>query len=382
MEILRRWAPLLLYAGLALAMQLYVLRWLAGWSYFANRGKHRAALLWAGRAVAIGIALVPIVFAGRMQYYLPSTGAQWALAAALLYGAILFAAFLMAWTGVHETDLARRKSVRTLVGVAAITPVSMATFGILKARSGTQVEEVPVRVKNLPRGLDGLRIVQLTDIHYGAFFGESELHHAVELANETKPHLAVVTGDLITRRGDRLREAIRVVSGLRAEAGVYGCHGNHEIYARCEHAATLIGAGYGMRFLRNQAADLRFGDATLRLAGIDYQPLGSSYLAGAPAPVTEPGGFNLLLSHNPDLFPRAAALGYDLTLAGHTHGGQVNVEILHENVNVARFFTPFTRGWYEMGKAGLYVSSGLGTVGAPVRLGAPPEVSLIRLCAI
>jgi predicted MPP superfamily phosphohydrolase len=89
-----------------------------------------------------------------------------------------------------------------------------------------------------------------------------------------------------------------------------------------------------------------------------------------------------MLSHNPDVFPVAAAQGYHLTIAGHTHGGQVDVEILHEHLDVARYFTPFVQGLYRRENSSVYVSNGLGTIGVPVRLGAPPEVSVLRLCAI
>jgi hypothetical protein len=95
----------------------------------------------------------------------------------------------------------------------------------------------------------------------------------------------------------------------------------------------------------------------------------------------EPGAFHLLLSHNPDVFPVAARKGFDLTLAGHTHGGQVNFEILEQQLNVARFYTPYTYGLYREASRAIYVTSGIGTVGVPMRLGAPPEVALIKLCA-
>ena len=78
-----------------------------------------------------------------------------------------------------------------------------------------------------------------------------------------------------------------------------------------------------------------------------------------------------MLSHNPDVFPVAAAQGYDVTIAGHTHGGQVDFEMLHQHMNVARYFTPYVRGLYREGKSSVYVSSGLGTIGVPVRIGAP-----------
>ena len=89
----------------------------------------------------------------------------------------------------------------------------------------------------------------------------------------------------------------------------------------------------------------------------------------------------MLLSHNPDVFPVAAAQGHDLIISGHTHGGQVNLEIPGMPLNVARFYTPYIHGTYREGGSLLYVSRGIGTVGIPLRLGAPPEVNLIRLCA-
>jgi len=117
----------------------------------------------------------------------------------------------------------------------------------------------------------------------------------------------------------------------------------------------------------------------MNIAGVDYQPMKKPYLRGA-GQMVEPGVFNMLLSHNPDVFPVAARQGWDLTVAGHTHGGQVRVEILHEDMNVARFFTPFVDGLYQQDGRSVWVSRGIGTIGLPVRLGAPPEVALLRLC--
>jgi predicted MPP superfamily phosphohydrolase len=91
---------------------------------------------------------------------------------------------------------------------------------------------------------------------------------------------------------------------------------------------------------------------------------------------------NILLSHNPDVFPVAADLGFQATLSGHTHGGQITVEILNRNLSVARFYTPYVYGLYRRSRSTIYVTRGIGTVGLPARLGARPEVALIRLCAI
>jgi predicted MPP superfamily phosphohydrolase len=102
------------------------------------------------------------------------------------------------------------------------------------------------------------------------------------------------------------------------------------------------------------------------------------YLAGAER-LLAPGAFNLLLSHNPDVFPVAAGQGFDLVLAGHTHGGQLAVELAGTSLNISRLYTPYVHGLYHRGRSWLYVSRGIGTVGVPMRLGAAPEVTLLRL---
>jgi len=122
-------------------------------------------------------------------------------------------------------------------------------------------------------------------------------------------------------------------------------------------------------------------EAPVNLAGVDYQRMRRPYLRNAER-LVDPTAFNVLLSHNPDVFPVAVAKGFSLTVAGHTHGGQITVEILDQPVTIPRFFTPYIYGLYPENGGFLYVSRGIGTVALPARLGAPPEVSLIRLCAI
>ena len=123
---------------------------------------------------------------------------------------------------------------------------------------------------------------------------------------------------------------------------------------------------------------MRFGEATLNVSGVDYQRRHDPYLTGAEKWVKS-GAVNLLLTHNPDVFPKAAELNYDLVLAGHTHGGQVTVEIVDQWVNAGRFFTPFVKGLYHLDRTSLYVSPGIGTVNLPMRIGALPEIALVRL---
>jgi predicted MPP superfamily phosphohydrolase len=273
-----------------------------------------------------------------------------------------------------------RRNFLTAVGAGlSVLPAAGTVFGIVR-RNQFRVSEVKIPISNLPKELEGFRMVQITDVHLSPFLSEAEFARAIDMANETRADLALVTGDLISRRGDPLDACLRQLARLRAGSGVLGCLGNHEVYTKTQDYVTAQGRRIGVEFLRGEARTLRFGGAAINFAGVDYQKFGAPYLKGAEQ-LLAPGVVNILLSHNPDVFPVAAAQGYDLTIAGHTHGGQVDVEILNQHWNVARYFTPYVLGLYSAGKSSVYVSSGLGTIGVPVRLGAPPEVSLLQLCA-
>jgi len=336
-------------------------------------------LLWWG-----GVALTALMLAGyalefeSAQRSLPALWATWLQCAALFEVLALAVAF----GALHFSRTVPRfePQRRALLGATAcLVPGVTTAFGILH-RNQFRLTEVRIPIDGLPKDLNGLRLVQISDVHLSPFLSEREFSRGIDMANETRAHLALMTGDLISRRGDPLDACLRQLGRLRADAGAIGCLGNHEVYAQTEEYVTEEGRRRGIDFLRNQAKTFQFGDASIRFAGVDYQRFEKPYLAGAER-LIQPGAVNVLLSHNPDVFPVAAAKGYGLTIAGHTHGGQVDFEILHQHLNIARVYTPYTRGLYRHGNSSLYVSTGLGTIGMPLRLGAPPEVSLIVLCA-
>jgi predicted MPP superfamily phosphohydrolase len=271
---------------------------------------------------------------------------------------------------------------RRLLQSAYAAPAAVLGYGAFIERDRFQLREVDIPTPGLPRSLHGLRIVQLTDIHMGAFLSERQLERVIGMANETKAHLAVMTGDLITKAGDPVDACLRQLARVKAEAGMLGCLGNHEIYASAEEYVEKQAARLGIDFLRNRSRKLVFNGETLNFAGIDYQTKSKGpYLRGSAALVA-PGEVNILLSHNPDVFRLSPQKGFQLTIAGHTHGGQIAVEYLNPYLNVARFVTPYIAGYYHERGASLYVSRGIGTIGVPVRAGVPPEVTLLRLCAI
>jgi uncharacterized protein len=274
----------------------------------------------------------------------------------------------------------RRHFLRTVHAAAFVTPPAV-IGAMFVQRNRIELREHKIEIPGLPADLNGLRLVQLTDIHMGPFLGRRDVERAVAVANETRAHVALVTGDLITSRGDPLDDCLDALAALRAPAGVFGCLGNHEQYASAQDYTEQEGARRGLRFLRGTATPLRFGNETLNLAGVDYQRLREPYLVGADKMI-QPGAFNVLLSHNPDVFPVAVRQGYPLTISGHTHGGQVRVEILSADLNMARFYTPYVDGVYQEPGGSVFVSRGIGTIGIPARFGAPPEVSLLTLTRV
>jgi predicted MPP superfamily phosphohydrolase len=365
---------------IGLGAQAILLKWI--WERPEWRSGRRLGLLLTGNFVLAVLELAQYIFSfHRLRWMLSTWMITWIQALGLI-AAIVLTGFLFGGLALRTAPLVslpRRRFLQT-AGVACISTPFVATgFGIV-SRNRFELNEVKVPIPNLPKDLDGLKLVQVTDIHLSPFLSEREFARAIDMANETKAHIALVTGDLITRAGDPLEACLRQLARLRADAGVLGCLGNHEIYANCENFVAEAGKRIGIDFLRYRARSLKFGNASINFAGVDFQSFYESYLVGADLLVA-PGQVNVLLSHNPDVFPVAAKQGFDLTIGGHTHGGQVNVEILHENVNVALYMTKFVRGLYRMDNSAVYVSSGIGTIGVPVRVGAPAEVSLIRLCA-
>ncbi len=312
-------------------------------------------------------------------------------------------------------DPSRRYFFRAVTAAAGAAPFLGAMYGYAAERLNYQIRRVEIPISGLNPALDGMSIVQLSDIHLSGYMPRSQVRRAVEMANELGADLAVVTGDFITSASDPLADCIDEIRRLRAPLGVWGCNGNHEIYARVEQAAQTLFDQAGMKLLRQENAQLFFKGAQFNLIGVDYQRertnqgqkrqtlINAEQLVRRDMP-------NILLSHNPNSFPRAAELGIELSLAGHTHGGQIQVEILDHRLSPARFITDYVAGLYQRplfassrdipvsraegyseaprvsrthgtvhGMASIYVNRGLGTVGAPVRIGVPPEITLIVL---
>lgn len=374
-------ATLLLIAQIVLAR-----RWL--------RGKSLAVwialiAIWSVSGVAIvmewtgalyGMRSVPMV----LRVGLTMTGYIWLFLTSLATAIFLAGRYLLRRFPIDHSP-ARRTALSAAGTIAIAAPATVVGFGAFIERNDYGVTELDFPVPGLHPDLDGYRIMQVSDLHVSPFLSVRQMARVIDMANEARPDLSVFTGDLITAPGDPLNAAIRELVRLRAPDGVLGCMGNHEAYVGCRNYLERHARPGGVDFLRMRSSQVARGQGVLNIVGVDYQKNEhrDTYLAGTDKLIV-PGAANLLLSHNPDVFPAAVRLGFHGVLAGHTHGGQINVEILHQNINPARFRTPFTKGLYRWGLAGAapgtcYVTTGVGTIGMPIRLGAPPEIALLRL---
>lgn len=283
---------------------------------------------------------------------------------------------------------ARRKFFRQTATTLGVVPFAAGAYGILYGRLNLKVTNPRISLSNLPAAFHGFRILQLSDLHIGPFMTAAEIRKVVEISNRAKPDLITLTGDFVTWDASTQYAVVDALSALTAPYGVWGCLGNHEIWTHTEASITALFAARGFRMLRQQSAMVFQGRDFINLIGVDYQTRRGfgrrragfvrEYLEGVSS-LMMPGATNILFSHNPNTFDRAAELGIDLSMAGHTHGGQVSLEFVDANISPSRLITPYVEGWFRRGSGQLYVNRGIGTIGLPMRIGAPPEITIYHL---
>ena len=285
----------------------------------------------------------------------------------------------------EETDVmspSRRLFLaRSLAVTAGAVAVGTAGTGAYFANSPPVVRLVPVTLAGLDPSLDGLRIVTFSDGHLSATYGGRRFERLVELVNEQRPDVVAIVGDLVDGDVSELREEAAPLADLVSDQGVFFVTGNHEYFvdtdAWLRHLPTL-----GVDVLRNERVAIRRGSASFDLAGIDDRTAASSGLPGHGADLDAAlDGRDdetpvVLLAHQPYMVEQARAAGVDLQLSGHTHGGQ-----LWPFDYVISLDQPSVEGLSRYGDTQLYVTSGAGYWGPPMRVGARPEITVVELRA-
>jgi predicted MPP superfamily phosphohydrolase len=244
-------------------------------------------------------------------------------------------------------------------------------------RQRARVREVEVPIEGLPPAFDGYRVAHISDLHCGPFASGARVAAWVDHVNRLGADLVAVTGDLIASGAAFVPVVAEALGGLRARDGVFACMGNHDYFTDGE---TLVAAleRASLQVLRNRGVRIARDGDLLYVAGVDDTWTGRDDVTAAVAGRPE-GAPVLLLAHDPELFPRAVEHRVDLTLSGHTHGGQLGVPLFARKLNLARLLTPFTTDIYVADASTLYVNRGLGTTGPPVRLAVPPEIAVLTL---
>lgn len=242
-----------------------------------------------------------------------------------------------------------------------------------------QLDHLTLAWPDLPPGLHGLRIVQLSDLHACSWVPEEHLRRAVALAQAQSPDLIVLTGDFIQLKREADHYANRcaqIVADLTAPLGVYAVLGNHDYWGD-PRIVTRAFEQVGIPMLINRARRLAVGGDDLWLVGLDDARHGEPNLPHALNGVPS-DGFKILLAHEPDIADDTHRHGIHLQLSGHSHGAQVDIP------GVRPFWLPrlgrkYHRGLYRVGDMWLYTNRGLGSGYPAIRHNCPPEVTVIQL---
>lgn len=383
---------LLIVVGLFAAVNLAT-----AWQFRAIFPRRRALIL---SALVLGNALwlaIPFAFLqgrdGVFAWARPLLGPPFLLWHAFAFGYVaLSLAGLAVWLPLR---LARRSGPRwprfwqrpTLAAMTLFAALALA--GVYGALVPIQVRTVEVAFNELPPALDGYRIALLSDLHVGLFTRESRLRAIVRHVNQAAPDVVVIAGDMVDDEPRYVPKLARGLRGIRAPGGVYAVLGNHEIYAGAAFELVARRDELPFRLLINEGVRIERPGGSIALLGLGDPAAREAFGPGAPARVrfapdwsaatqaVQPGDFVVAAAHQPVVFREAQRRGIPLSLAGHTHGGQLGIRALHWCLSGT--FLRWHMGLYREGGSALYVTTGAGYWVLPVRLGVLPEVAVIVL---
>jgi predicted MPP superfamily phosphohydrolase len=261
---------------------------------------------------------------------------------------------------------------------AGLTAVGVTGYGVRTATGGPRLDRVRIPIAKLPRSMDGLRIATVSDIHIGPLAGRAHTERIVAMINRTDADLVAIVGDLVDGTVPELGEAAAPLRGIASRHGTFFVTGNHEYYSGVEEWVVELDR-LGLRVLQNQRHEIQARGGVLDLAGVNDPTGEQSDPAAGPDYAAALGDRDpdrpvVLLAHQPVAVHEAARYGVDLQLSGHTHGGQLVPFNLFVGLE-----QPVVSGLAAIDGTQVYVTNGAGFWGPPVRVGAPPQVSLIEL---
>jgi predicted MPP superfamily phosphohydrolase len=248
--------------------------------------------------------------------------------------------------------------------------------GAMDEANSLSLERVEITLKRLPPKLDGFKIVQLSDTHHSPLTKLEHIARAVKVANRLKPDMFLLTGDYVSHEREYIAPVAAELGKLKAKYGVYACLGNHDHWTDADLVTHLF-RGEGINVLINEGLRFEAKGGSFWLAGVDDYMVGKTDVPAALRG-SFPDEMKLLLAHNPIIFREAARVGIDLTLSGHTHGGQIKLRDDEKRLLPKR---KLKAGLHRRRNSQIYITRGIGTVVLPVRYQCPPEISLLELHA-
>ena len=308
----------------------------------------------------------------------------------------IFSFFSATKTG-EGNQISRIKFLQQLaLGIAAI-PFASLLFGMVKGAFDYRVKKVKLKLPNLPTSFNGLKIVQISDIHTGSFTSTEHLEKAIEIILEQKPDVIFFTGDIVNDKASELEGFTETFRKIKAPLGVYSTLGNHDYgdyvqwesaIAKQENLDKICKAHneYGWKLLNNQHHIIEKGQDKIAILGVEnwggnlrfpkYGKINEAHSG------TENSAVKLLLSHDPSHWDGQINKEYkdiDVMFSGHTHGMQFGIEIPGFKWSPSQYFYKQWAGLYQKENQYLYVNRGLGFIGYPGRVGILPEITVIEL---
>lgn len=272
--------------------------------------------------------------------------------------------------------LTRRKFLQRTAAVGLASVAGVAAYAELIEPSVCELTEREIFIRGLPPAFENFRIAQVSDVHHSRIVSLDEVWRVVRIAQSARADLIALTGDYTTTRRRYIEPVAEALGSLRAPEGVWAVLGNHDHLTDAELTSRAL-VRRGINLLTNANMRIRRGADELQLIGIDDWSWGQTDWERALRGI-ERERPSVLLSHQPIVLDFPQSQNCSLILAGHTHGGQINLPFIGAP---ARFVNEFKyiRGLFTRGRTQMYVTRGTGMIGLPVRFGAPPEITIIRL---
>ena len=298
---------------------------------------------------------------------------------------------------VGDNGISRSKFITSLGVVVAAAPVISMVWGIVNGAHNYRIRKVKLPIKNLPSSLEGLKIIQLSDIHSGSFWSKEGVRQGIEMIKSEAADLIVFTGDLVNNKASEMDNWKELFAELEAPLGIYSTLGNHDYgdYVSWETEADKkknledlkqVHADMGWQLLNNENRRIEVKGSAINVLGIEnwsakgrFPKYGDLEMASRGVEKELP---TILLSHDPSHWRAEVLKKYpwiDVTLSGHTHGMQFGVEIPGFKWSPVQYFYEEWAGLYREGVQNLYVNRGFGYIGYPGRFGILPEISLFEL---